>query len=97
MTDAEIIKLLGGATAVARMLEIKPPSVQEWLETGIPTYRLRELAGEIESRSGGLFTRKARWPEKYAFYWPELADAPPTQQTPAQAAPETVAALAGGV
>lgn len=73
MTDAEIIRLLGGVTAVARMLGIKPPSVHGWLEEGIPDGRLRELAGQIEIKSEGKFSRKDRWPEKYAFYWPELA------------------------
>lgn len=73
MTDPEIIELLGGVTAVARMLEIKPPSVHAWLQDGIPEGRLRELAGQIEIRSKGRFTRRERWPEKYAFYWPELA------------------------
>lgn len=73
MTDTEIIELLGGVTPVARMLGIKPPSVHAWLQDGIPESRLRELAGQIELKSGGRFSRRERWPEKYAFYWPELA------------------------
>lgn len=76
MIDSEMIQLLGGVTAVARLLDIKPPSVHEWLTTGIPESRLRELAGQLEIVSGGRFSRRARWPEKYAFYWPELAQAP---------------------
>lgn len=88
MTDSEIILLLGGATAVARLLDIKPPSVQEWLTVGIPESRLRELAGHLEIVSGGRFSRRARWPDKYAFYWPELAQAPANT---AQTATETVA------
>jgi hypothetical protein len=90
MNDFEIINVLGGVPCVARMLDIKPPSVYEWLMEGkgIPEYRLRELAGQIEIKSQGRFTRKERWPDKYAFYWPELAE---SQQTQAQAAPETVA------
>jgi len=74
LTDAEIIALRGGVTNVARLLEIKPPSVHEWLEKGIPDTRLRELAAQIEIKSAGRFMRKTRWPEKYLFYWPELAD-----------------------
>lgn len=74
LTDPEIIQLLGGVTAVARLLEIKPPSVHAWLESGIPEPRLRELAGQIEIKSKGRFSRKRRWPEKFAFYWPELAE-----------------------
>jgi len=88
MTDSEIIQLLGGPTAIARLLDIKPPSVHEWLSTGIPEGRLRELAGHLEIVSVGKFQRKLRWPDKYTFYWPELAHAP---AQPAQAATETVA------
>lgn len=82
MTDTEIIQLLGGVTSVARMLEIKPPSVHAWLEDGIPEGRLRELAGQIEIKSEGRFTRRERWPDKFAFYWPELAT---THQAPQEA------------
>ena len=84
MTDSEIIRLLGGVTAVARMLGIKPPSVHGWLEGGIPDGRLRELAAQIEIKSDGRFSRRERWPEKFAFYWPELAQAP-TRPTPVAA------------
>lgn len=73
MTDTEIIQLLGGVTSVARMLSIKPPSVHAWLVDGIPEGRLRELAAQIEIKSNGRFTRRDRWPDKFAFYWPELA------------------------
>lgn len=91
MTDSEIILLLGGPTAVARMLKIKPPSVHEWLATGIPEGRLRELAGQIEIKSNGRFSRRARWPDMYTFYWPELDQA---LLNTAQPATENVA---GGV
>lgn len=73
MTVSEIIEILEGPTSVARMLGIKPPSVHDWLEEGIPEVRLIQLAAEIERRSAGRFSRKGQWPEKYAFYWPELA------------------------
>jgi DNA-binding transcriptional regulator YdaS (Cro superfamily) len=75
MTAPEIIQLLGGVTSVARMLGIKPPSVHAWLENGIPEDRLRELAGQIEIKSEGRFSRREQWPDRYAFYWPELAPA----------------------
>ena len=87
-SDTEIIQMLGGVTAVARMLEIKAPSVHEWLTVGIPESRLRELAGQIELVSKGQFTRRERWPEKFAFYWPELAEVPANIQ---QFATESVA------
>lgn len=83
MTAPEIIHLLGGVTSVARMLDIKPPSVHAWLEDGIPEARLRELAGQIELKSDGRFTRRDRWPDKYAFYWPELAQSPAATPAPA--------------
>jgi hypothetical protein len=75
MTTPEIIHLLGGVTSVARMLEIKPPSVHAWLKDGMPEYRLRDLAAQIEIKSAGRFTRRNQWPDKYIFYWPELAAA----------------------
>lgn len=84
MTDIEIIQLLGGVSVVARLLNIQPPSVHGWLKAGIPEGRLRDLAPTIEARSNGRFTRRARWPDNFAFYWPELATA-----TPAHAAPDT--------
>lgn len=83
MTDHEIIQMLGGPTAISRLLGIKPPSVHEWLSTGIPEGRLRELAGHIEMVSGGRFQRRERWPDKYSFYWPELAQAPVNTAQPA--------------
>ena len=88
MTDHEIIQVLGGPTTVARLLGIKPPSVQGWLETGIPDGRLIELGAQIEVKSGGRFSRITRWPERYAVIWPELAQAP---ANPAQPATEAVA------
>lgn len=75
MNDIEIIQLLGGVTAVAKLLGIKPPSVHAWQADGIPDGRLIELAGQVEQKSGGRFSRKARWPDRYAAIWPELADA----------------------
>ena len=73
MNATEIIQLLGGVTSVARMLGIKPPSVHAWLVDGIPEARLIELAGQVELKSGGQFSRRERWPERYALIWPELA------------------------
>lgn len=80
MTDSEIIQLLGGVTAVARLLNIKPPSVHSWIGDGIPEPRLIALAGQIEVKSGGRFSRRARWPDRYWVYWPELAAPQPTTE-----------------
>lgn len=74
MTDQDIIKTLGGVNAVARLLGVRPPSVSNWLKRGIPDSRLREMGAQIEIKSGGAFSRKERWPENYAIYWPELAE-----------------------
>lgn len=73
MTETEIIRMLGGVTTVAKMLGIKPPSVQGWLKTGIPEGRLIELASEIEHRSKGAFTRQQLRPTDWQRIWPELA------------------------
>lgn len=35
-TASEIIDALGGTSAVAKMCDIKPPSVSEWRKAGIP-------------------------------------------------------------
>lgn len=43
-TDSEIIDRLGGTTEVARICQIKPPSVSEWRSTGIPSARRQFLA-----------------------------------------------------
>lgn len=42
-TDSEIIDRLGGTTEVARICQIKPPSVSEWRTTGIPPARRQYL------------------------------------------------------
>lgn len=41
--DSEIIDRLGGTTEVARICQIKPPSVSEWRTTGIPPARRQYL------------------------------------------------------
>lgn len=38
-----IIDRLGGTSEVARLCEIKPPSVSEWRKTGIPKAQLKFL------------------------------------------------------
>jgi hypothetical protein len=43
MTASEIIDALGGTLEVARMCEVRPPSVSEWRKTGIPKARLMFL------------------------------------------------------
>lgn len=42
--DSDIIDRLGGTVEVARICEIKPPSVSEWRMTGIPQARRQFLS-----------------------------------------------------
>lgn len=42
-TDSQIIDRLGGTTEVARICQIKPPSVSEWRVAGIPPARRQYL------------------------------------------------------
>ena len=86
LTHAQIIELLDGPTAVARLLNIKPPSVHAWITDGIPEPRLIALAAQIELKSGGQFSRKRRWPDKFHIFWPELIDKDGAPPVPAEAA-----------
>lgn len=43
MTDSELIDALGGTAEVARLCQVKPPSVSEWRAKGIPRARLLYL------------------------------------------------------
>lgn len=43
MDANKIIDALGGTAAVAKLCEVKPPSVSEWRNSGIPKARLQYL------------------------------------------------------
>jgi len=43
MTPNDIIDKLGGTAEVARLCQVKPPSVSQWRESGIPAARLMFL------------------------------------------------------
>jgi len=43
MTDQDIIKAFGGAAALARTLDIKPPAIAYWKKKGIPKLRRIQL------------------------------------------------------
>lgn len=43
MDANQIIDALGGTFAVARLCNVRPPSVSEWRRTGIPAARLQFL------------------------------------------------------
>lgn len=54
MTDSDLIDAFGGTSAVARLFEIRPPSVSEWRNEGIPKARrqtMRVLRPDLFIRS----------------------------------------------
>lgn len=70
MNTNHIIDLLGGTFAVAKMCRVSPPSVSQWRNNGIPKDKLVMVAGELEKKSDGKFSRKEipNWQQ----IWPEL-------------------------
>jgi DNA-binding transcriptional regulator YdaS (Cro superfamily) len=70
MNTNEIIDLLGGTFAVAKMCQISPPSVSQWRNNGLPGDKLVLLASELEKKSNGRWSRKEipNWQQ----IWPEL-------------------------
>jgi len=74
MTASEIIDKLGGPTAVARLLNVKPPSVHAWRNGGIPDDKLIRLAPTLEK--AGIATRQQLRPDDWQQIWPELAPQP---------------------
>lgn len=56
MDDSEIIDRLGGTFEVARLCEVKPPSVSQWRRDGIPQSRrmyLRVIRPEVFEQCAG--------------------------------------------
>lgn len=72
MSPSEQIDLLGGTNAVARLAQVRPPSVSEWRKAGIPPDKLMLLAAELERRSNGALRRQALFPDTWHRIWPEL-------------------------
>ncbi|EXA70291.1 TPA: Cro/CI family transcriptional regulator [Acinetobacter baumannii] len=68
MKDADLIKALGGVNAVARFLDITPPSVSGW--NAIPLDRKIRLA--VIAEDLGIATRKEIFPDDYQDIWIEL-------------------------
>jgi DNA-binding transcriptional regulator YdaS (Cro superfamily) len=66
-----LIQKLGGSTAVARLLGIKPSSVDGWRTKGIPRDKLIRLASIAELR--GIARRQDLLPDDWHLIWPELA------------------------
>lgn len=57
-----IIDRLGGTSAVAKICEIKPPSVHEWRTNGIPKARLQFLRLAYPKAFEGLDEPQAAQP-----------------------------------
>ena len=69
---SEIIDLLGGTAKVARLMGVRPPSVHEWRERGIPEDKMLRLAVPLEEQT---CRRVRRWhlrPDDWHRIWPEL-------------------------
>lgn len=81
MTPSEIIDVLGGTTAVARLLSVKPPSVHAWRACGIPADKLIRLAPMVEKATDGAVSRRDLRPDDWESIWPELATFVPEQVT----------------
>lgn len=67
MEHHSLIDQLGGPTAVARMCNIKPPSVLGWRKRGIPPDR----CPEIERATNGKWTCELLRPD---VAWVRIAD-----------------------
>ena len=81
-----LIDFLGGTNAVAELFDIKPPSVTQWRECGIPRSRLFVLAPIAEKREGTQWTRKSLFPNDWQTLWPELAKPKRSRRTVEQGA-----------
>jgi DNA polymerase III psi subunit len=68
MNDEQLIKVLGGVTAVARLLDIRPSSVSGW--KAIPLDKKIRLA--VIAEDLGLSTRKELFPDSFQDIWIEL-------------------------
>ena len=53
-TASKIVATLGGITAVARIFGIKPPSVAEWTQFGIPHSRVMYLKVAHQQELAGI-------------------------------------------
>jgi DNA-binding transcriptional regulator YdaS (Cro superfamily) len=77
MTPTEMIDVLGGTTAVAKLLKVRPPSVHAWRTSGIPDDKLIRLAPVLERVTDGAVNRRMLRPDDWAEIWPELAASSP--------------------
>lgn len=64
-------EIVGGKAALARMVGVKPPTVQQWASGTRPVAVERCVAIEVATR--GAVTRKDLRPKDWHLIWPELA------------------------
>jgi len=72
LNSIAIIKLLGGPTKVAKLLNISVPAVSMWQNGDIPYDKMVILAATLEKQSHGLVSRKTLFPKNYKLIWPEI-------------------------
>ena len=64
-------EIVGGKAALARMVGVKPPTVQQWASGTRPVAIERCVAIELATK--GAVTRKDLRPNDWHLIWPELA------------------------
>jgi DNA-binding transcriptional regulator YdaS (Cro superfamily) len=69
--------LLGGQSALAKVIGCTAPTVNQWVKRHRPVPR--RFAVAIERATGGKVTRQNLRPDDYWLIWPDL----PAPQTPA--------------
>lgn len=80
-----IIDRLGGTSAVARLCNVKPPSVTDWRKHGVPLARCLD----IERKNAHGIRRWDLRPNDWHLIWPELVHvdgAPPAPGAQQEAA-----------
>jgi DNA-binding transcriptional regulator YdaS (Cro superfamily) len=69
----QAIELLGGATAVAKMLDLRnPQTVSNWKSRGVPPEHCPAIEAAVAARGGSLTRRDFR-PDDWHRFWPEPA------------------------
>lgn len=65
------VEIVGGQSEMARLLDVKPPTVNQWVSGVRPVPPRRCPA--IEKATGGVITRPELRPDDWQELWPELA------------------------
>lgn len=84
MNDSELIDALGGTSAVARSVKVRPPSVHEWRTRGIPADKRMLLGAAIEQATQRRVRRWDLRPDDWHRIWPELIGAEGAPPVPAE-------------